>query len=145
MKISAQKTYASLADVDVASLNEEEREQYENALRIQELRAQEKFITTATGKMTCVNCGWTYDSTSGDGKKVPPGVSFEDLEEKWRCPVCYSPKSGFRLEMRTIAGFETNQSYGLGTNSLTEDQKNLLIFGGLFLGFLFLRSGYLLD
>jgi len=45
----------------------------------------------------------------------------------------------------TIAGFAENQGYGFGGNSLTEDDKNLLIFGGIGFFFVLLLSGYLLT
>lgn len=46
---------------------------------------------------------------------------------------------------RIFAGFADNQNYGFGGNSMTEGQKSNLIFGGLFIGFLLLMSGYLLT
>ena len=45
----------------------------------------------------------------------------------------------------TIAGFTDNRKYGLGGNSLTADQKGLLIFGGLFAFFGLFLAGYLLE
>ena len=38
-----------------------------------------------------------------------------------------------------------NQGYGFGTNTMTGDQKSLLIFGGLGLTFLFFLSLYTLN
>lgn len=101
-----------------------------------------------------------------------PGTMFEELEDSWRCPQCQSPKPYFSSQTLTIAGaeacaqapapssglsrllppppppppgFEENQQYGFGGNSMTESQKSNLIFGGLFVGFLLLMSGYLLT
>jgi hypothetical protein len=73
---------------------------------------------------------------------IQPGTSFEALPDSFRCPVCRSPKDKFVPRQTVIAGFATNQSYGLGTNSLTPGQKNALIFGGLFLLFVLLLAGY---
>lgn len=43
--------------------------------------------------------------------------------------------------MKVVAGFAENQQYGLGTNSMTESQKSLLIYGSLaFFFILFLVS-----
>jgi hypothetical protein len=42
----------------------------------------------------------------------------------------------------TASGFRENLGYGLGVNTLTPTQKNLLIFGCLALGFLLLLSFY---
>jgi hypothetical protein len=44
--------------------------------------------------------------------------------------------------MGAPSGFEENLKFGLGVNSLTPGQKNLLIFGALALGFLFFLSLY---
>lgn len=44
-----------------------------------------------------VNCGYVYDPDHGDKRhKIPPGTSFEDLPESWRCPVCGASKKAFR-------------------------------------------------
>ncbi|MFN6219940.1 MAG: rubredoxin, partial [Aphanizomenon sp.] len=42
----------------------------------------------------------------------------------------------------TSSGFKENLGYGLGVNTLTPTQKNILIFGALALGFLFFISLY---
>ena len=51
----------------------------------------------------------------------------------------------FTPKTNTIAGFEENQTYGFGTNTMTGDSKNLLIFGGLAAFFILFLGGYLLD
>ena len=63
---------------------------------------------------------------------------FEDLPENWHCPVCSVPRKQFFNIGATDApsGFEENLNYGFGFNRMTPDQKNLLIFGALFLGFI---------
>jgi len=43
------------------------------------------------------------------------------------------------------SGFKDNLKYGFGGNAMTGGQKQNLIFGGLFLGFLLFMSGYLLE
>jgi hypothetical protein len=40
------------------------------------------------------------------------------------------------------SGFEENLGYGLGVNTLTPGQKNVLIFGGFALAFAFFLSLY---
>ena len=64
-----------------------------------------------------------------------------------RCPVCGAPKSQFINigSQENPSGFEENLGFGLGVNRLTANQKNLLIFGGLALGFLFFMSMYALN
>ncbi len=44
-----------------------------------------------------------------------------------------------------VAGFAENQRYGLGTNSMTEAQKSLLIYGSLAVFFVLFLSGYAMD
>ena len=41
----------------------------------------------------------------------------------------------FQAKTKTVAGFAENQGYGLGTNSMTEDEKSILIYGALFFFF----------
>jgi hemerythrin-like domain-containing protein/rubredoxin len=44
----------------------------------------------------CTVCGYLYDPVHGDSSyDLRPGVSFEDLDDEWVCPVCYAPKSKF--------------------------------------------------
>jgi hypothetical protein len=62
-----------------------------------------------------------------------------------RCPVCKAEKAAFVPLTVTIAGFADNRNYGFGGNSLTSEQKGLLIFGGLGVFFLLFLSGYLLE
>mmetsp|Transcript_4864 Transcript_4864/g.16310 ORF Transcript_4864/g.16310 Transcript_4864/m.16310 type:complete len:273 (-) Transcript_4864:71-889(-) len=130
---------------EFAGMTPAERREEEERRRIQRLKDAEKFMRKATGNMVCVNCGWVYNPSSGDGKTVPPNTAFESLPEKWRCPQCYTTKSGFKEQTLLIAGFEENQQFGLGTNSLTGGQKAGLIFGGIALGAIFLLSGYAMN
>lgn len=110
---------------------------------VERLRAAEKFIRKDEGKFGCPVCDYVYEPSKGDSLAgIQPGTSFEALPDSFRCPVCRSPKDKFVPRQTVIAGFATNQSYGLGTNSLTPGQKNALIFGGLFLLFVLLLAGY---
>ncbi len=45
-------------------------------------------------KWVCQACGFEYDPADG----VPPGTSFEDLQDDWVCPVCGAAKSQFKKE-----------------------------------------------
>ena len=36
----------------------------------------------------CPTCGHKYE-------KKPQNIRFEDLPEKWRCPICNVPKNDF--------------------------------------------------
>jgi rubredoxin len=93
----------------------------------------------------CGGCGYIYEPAKGDNtSNTPAGVAFEALDESWRCPVCGARKSRFSNLGPTgnPSGFKENLKYGLGVNSMTPGQKNLLIFGALALGFLFFLSLY---
>ncbi len=96
----------------------------------------------------CAVCGYVYDPREGDPKRgIVPQTSFALLPEEWRCPVCNARKNSFKdigLPNKP-SGFAENLGYGFGVNMLTPAQKNLLIFGGLALGFLFFMSFYAVD
>ena len=101
--------------------------------------------TQALDRYECRACGYIYEPDKGDSKhQVSPGTSFTDLPSSWRCPVCGVRTSQFENigPLGTASGFKENLTYGLGVNKLTPTQKNLLIFGGLALGFLFFLSLY---
>lgn len=43
------------------------------------------------------NCGYIYNPDKGDRKaKIGPGVSFQDLSDEWRCPICGATKKSFK-------------------------------------------------
>jgi rubredoxin len=47
-------------------------------------------------KYECSVCGYIYNPDVGDPKhNIPSGTPFEQLPDKWVCPVCGSPKSVF--------------------------------------------------
>nr|WP_281271960.1 rubredoxin [Hydrogenothermus marinus] len=51
-----------------------------------------------TGKRRCRICGYIYDPEKGDEiHNISPGISFEELPDNWRCPVCKYSKSFFRI------------------------------------------------
>jgi rubredoxin len=93
----------------------------------------------------CGACGYVYEPIKGDNtSNTPAGTAFEALADSWRCPVCGARKSRFSNigPVGNPSGFKENLKYGLGVNSLTPGQKNILIFGALALGFLFFISLY---
>ena len=50
-------------------------------------------------KYVCSVCGFVYDPAKGDPENnVPPGTSFENLPDKWVCPVCGAAKDQFEPE-----------------------------------------------
>ena len=148
-------TAAATAEPEAASAEEEEpmdeatRIQLEKQRKADELRAQEVFMKKSTGKHKCTNCDFEYDEAKGDsyliGGMVQPGTPFAELPSNWRCPTCRASKDSFLEVVEEIPGFEVNQGYGFGTNSMTSGQKSGLIFGGLGLFFLLFLSGYAMN
>jgi len=101
--------------------------------------------TQELDRYECRACGYIYEPKKGSpASKVPPGTAFADLPTSWRCIVCGAPTTQFVNVGPTEApsGFKENLGYGFGVNNLTPSQKNILIFGGLALGFLFFLSLY---
>lgn len=93
----------------------------------------------------CRACGFVYEPQKGSSQGgIAPGTAFEELPATWRCPVCGARKTQFQNvgSEEGASGFKENLRYGLGVNTLTSTQKNLLIFGALALGFLFMLSLY---
>lgn len=128
-----------------AQLSPEEQYKRDKLAEIAERKAQEVFMERSTGKYECQACGYIYDEAKGLPKKnIPPGTPFDSID-KFRCPECGANKKYFIAETEVVSGFKQNQKYGLGANSLTGEQKGLLIYGGLALGVLFFLSGYLLE
>ena len=99
-----------------------------------------------THRFECRSCGYVYDPEEGVKKVgIEAGTAFEDLDPmSFRCPVCRSRVAAFRdIGPRAKAsGFDENLNFGLGVNQMTPGQKNVLIFGGLALGFAFFLSLY---
>jgi rubredoxin len=92
----------------------------------------------------CGTCGYVYIPIQGDERNgIAPSTSFDDLPENWRCPVCSAGKRRFQnIGPVGSIGFKANASYGFGVNTMDPGRKNLLIFGSLFLIFLFFLSLY---
>ncbi len=96
----------------------------------------------------CASCGYTYQPSKGDSRsKIEAGTAFPDLPDRWKCPVCDAPKPRFNNIGRAgkASGFKENLKYGLGVNTMTPAQKNLLIFGSLLLAVIFFLSLYSLE
>ena len=84
---------------------------------------------------------YIYDPKKGDPEyPVSAGVQFKALPEDWLCPTCGAAPKTFKNLGKEVAGFEQNQGYGLGTNSMTGGEKSVLIYGALALFFLFFIS-----
>merc|ERR1712224_546040 len=95
-------------------------------------RLSEKFMVVGSGEATCKSCGYCYKPEMGDSScSIPIGTRFIDLPEDWLCPTCGAGKLKFQSETKVYAGFAENQQFGFGTNSMTGEQKSLLIYGTL--------------
>jgi rubredoxin len=118
----------------------------EKQRRADELRSQEVFMKRSTGIHKCGNCDWEYDEKKGDsfmiGGMIKPDTPYSELPSNWRCPTCRASKDNFFEVTEEIPGFEVNQGYGLGGNSMTSGQKSGIVFGGLAVFFLLFLGGY---
>lgn len=70
---------------------------------------------------------------------------FQDLPDDYACPICGAAKGKFESRVKVVAGFAENQQYGFGTNSMTGNQKLLLIYGALLAFVALFLSGYALE
>jgi rubredoxin len=105
-------------------------------------------VNAPDDRYECRACGYTYEPDKGDPKNgIAPGTAFDDLSITWKCPVCGAKKKAFSNigPKGAASGFKENLGYGLGVNTLTPAQKNLLIFGALGLAVIFFLSLYSLN
>lgn len=120
--------------------------QLEKQKKADELRSQEVFMQRSTGIHKCSNCGWEFDEKKGDafliGGTIQPGTPFAETPSNWRCPTCRASKDNFSEVTQEIPGFEVNQGYGFGGNSMTSGQKSGIVFGGLAVFALLFFGGY---
>ena len=99
-----------------------------------------------SGEHQCQSCLYIYDPKKGDPEyPVSAGVQFKALPEDWLCPTCGAAPKTFKNLGKEVAGFEQNQGYGLGTNSMSGGEKSVLIYGALAIFFTLFLGGYLLD
>jgi rubredoxin len=150
----AEESQESVKSAETESVEEEEEEftdagskmAAEKQKRADELRSQEVFMKRSTGVHKCSSCDWKFDQKVGDsfmiGGMIKPDTPFSDLPSNWRCPTCRASKDNFQEVTEEIPGFEVNQGYGLGGNSMTSGQKSGIVFGGLFVFFILFLGGY---
>ncbi|MCM1985342.1 rubredoxin [Lyngbya confervoides] len=102
-------------------------------------------VSSPLDRYECRVCGYQYEPTKGDNRsQIPGGTAFKDLPEDWLCPVCGAAPSKFKNvgPAGKPSGFEENLRYGIGVNTLTPGQKNILIFSVLGALVLLLLSFY---
>jgi rubredoxin len=110
--------------------------------------ASSAIVDSADDCYECRACGYTYEPDKGDPKNgIAPGTAFDELSIAWKCPVCGAQKKAFSNIGRkgNASGFKENLGYGFGVNTLTPDQKNVLIFGAIGVAILFFLSLYSLN
>ena len=99
-----------------------------------------------THRFECRSCGFVFDPAEGIKKlAIEPGTPFSALDPvSFRCPVCRSKSLAFNDigPGNKPSGFEDYLGYGIGVNTLTPGQKNVLIFGGFALAIAFFLSLY---
>merc|ERR1719261_666973 len=98
-----------------------------------------------TGDAKCRVSNYKYKWEQGAMPQIPAKTPFELVPDSFTCPSCKAPKAFFDPEQIEIAGFADNQAYGFGTNTSTESQKNVAIFGGLAAFFALFIGGYALN
>ena len=110
-------------------------------------KASASVENTDDDRFECRACGYTYNPNRGDPKnKIIAGTPFSALPASWKCPVCTAKKAAFtNIGTNAVSGFKENQGYGFGVNTMTQEQKSLLIYGGLGVGILILLSLYTLN
>mmetsp|Transcript_8203 Transcript_8203/g.27325 ORF Transcript_8203/g.27325 Transcript_8203/m.27325 type:complete len:192 (-) Transcript_8203:106-681(-) len=156
MMMTSHRRHAANASrvVRVKANDGEERDEYmfaneksvQGALNRDNPQLEEKFAVIGQGDYQCQSCMYEYKPKVGDDfYPVSAGTAFKDLPGDWQCPTCGAPKAQFKSLGKAVAGFEVNQGYGLGTNSMTEGEKSRLIYGGLALFFALFLAGYLLE
>ena len=98
-------------------------------------------------RFECRACGHTYDPNKGDSQaKIIAGTPFTALPDLWKCPACGAKKVAFTNVGTTASfGFKENVSYGFGVYTMSPERNNLLIFGGLGVGFILFLSLYTLN
>jgi rubredoxin len=109
------------------------------------MTAPDSVDSVTLDRYECRACGYVYEPKKGDDKaQIKAGTLFTELPQTWCCPVCGAKPQVFSNigPVGNPSGFKENLGYGLGVNTLTPGQKNLLIFGGLALAFLFFLSLY---
>mmetsp|Transcript_39014 Transcript_39014/g.63217 ORF Transcript_39014/g.63217 Transcript_39014/m.63217 type:complete len:223 (-) Transcript_39014:14-682(-) len=107
---------------------------------------KEEFISVPTNDYECTSCAYVYEEDKGDVfRRIEPGTPFAEIPDTFKCPVCNAPKTRFVQKRLEIAGFASNQSFGLGGNSMTPGQKSALIYGSLLAFLIFFLLGYTLQ
>ena len=61
------------------------------------LEVPEPAKATGDSPRVCVICCFVYDPEKGDPTLgIPPGTTFDELPEDYRCPICNATKEYFK-------------------------------------------------
>jgi len=107
---------------------------------------EEKFAVIDTGVWECKSCAYEYNESKGDPDfPVAAGTPWKAVPDDYNCPTCGAGKDLFKSRSREVAGFAENQGYGFGTNTMTGEDKSVLIYGALAAFFALFIAGYGLE
>lgn len=86
-------TYAYYRDV-IKGLSPENAPTYTGKSKLAETEVSTE---SELKKFRCLVCGYIYEPAEGDPtRNIPPGSSFDDLPDDWRCPICGVGKEEFK-------------------------------------------------
>jgi rubredoxin len=110
--------------------------------------SKKAIIAADDDRFECRACGHIYNPDKGEPKnRIIAGTPFTALPDTWKCPACGAKQIAFTNigTNNNASGFKENMTYGFGVNTMTAEQKSLLIYGGLGLGILLFLSLYTLS
>jgi flavin reductase (DIM6/NTAB) family NADH-FMN oxidoreductase RutF/rubredoxin len=76
-----------------------DKEKISQQIEHEKIDVEDNSVPLSSGSKTfiCSICGFTYDPEEGDPTiGIPPGTSFSDLPEDYRCPICNAGKEYFK-------------------------------------------------
>lgn len=80
--------------IEKEKLEKESGPEKEDESRPQEVKTESD--PAEASSYTCSICGYQYNPEEGDPTAgIPPGTSFEDLPEDYKCPICNAGKEYF--------------------------------------------------
>ncbi len=82
--------------IEKEKLEREAVPENEDESKPQEVKSEPDPDPAEASSYTCSICGYQYNPEEGDPTAgIPPGTSFEDLPEDYKCPICNAGKEYF--------------------------------------------------
>ena len=76
----------------------------------------------------CSICGYVYNPDLGDPDRgVQPGTGFEDLPDKWTCPICLASRAMFEKEREKYREDESKQAVS-SKEALLEEPEDAALY-----------------